>query len=168
MLNSEIKVISEFLLFLFKWHSLSSWLKVKELYASFRMGFIRARVFLSKIPSEHHFYCVSNEFYVRLKLVCHRSILEIKCSCFHEYIKCQKLSLSVKRTYKIVSKDHREIVLFACHRCLGSLSRVLLQLFLMKFHFFFMQTVWKANLWAKLEVCLCWQHRKKLYSVTML
>lgn len=105
-----------------------------------------------KFPLNIIFTVYQIEFCVRLKLVCHRSDLERKCSCFHEYIKCQKLSLSVKRTYKIVSKDHREInVLFACHRCLGSLSRVLLQLFLMKFHFFFHANSLKSKLRSKMR-----------------
>lgn len=40
---------------------------MKELHASFVLGFIRARVLLSKIPFEHHFYCVSNTILCQIK-----------------------------------------------------------------------------------------------------
>lgn len=66
------------------------------------------------------------QFCVRLKLVCHRSILERKFHTFHEYNKCKKLSFAMKSAYKIVSEDHREIsMLLTCHKRFGFLSRVL-------------------------------------------
>lgn len=99
---------------------------MKELHASFGLVFFRVRVLLSKIPFEHHFYCVSNRILCQIKAGMSQIYFRKKISSFPEYNKCQKLSFAMKSAYKIVSEDHSEIsMLLTCQVCSGFLSRVL-------------------------------------------